>query len=58
MAFNCQTSTLYDISSPFFCDAWVTVCWDIWPGLPALGGAEDGDEFGEKFVPGEADYGR
>lgn len=57
MAFNCQTSTLYDISSPFFCDASGDGMLGYMAGASFRVGAEDGDEFGEKFVP-EADYGQ
>lgn len=57
LAFNCQTSTLYEVFSPLFCDASGDGMLGYMAGASFRVGAEEGGEFGEKFVP-EEDYGQ
>ena len=56
-AFNCQTSTVYSIVSPLFCDASGDGILAYLAGASFRVGAEESHEFGEGFVPRE-DYGQ
>lgn len=53
-AFNSQNSTLYDISSPLFCDASGDGILGYLAGAAYRIGAEGADEFGEPFAPDES----
>ena len=56
-AFNSQNSTLYDIRSPLFCDASGDGVLGYLSGADFRIGAEDKQEFSEKFAPDE-EYGQ
>ncbi len=55
-AFCSQSSTMYDISAPLFCDASGDGALGFLAGAAFRMGAEPSSEFGEKFAP-SADYG-
>lgn len=56
-AFNCSSSTLYNISAPLFCDASGDGIVGYLAGASYRVGAEDISDFGEKFVSTD-DYGQ
>lgn len=55
-AFNPQNATMYELSAPFFCDASGDGILGYLAGASFRVGAEDKEEFGEKFAP-EPEYG-